>query len=335
VNDVAGSPLSTLREHRSYARGYPITASPAVKIRSYYGLFLNTMQTWCNRTGRAGKGGIVAFDFVKRDPMRDRDAALRNIQRLRRSLETLTTNAAGLSLLSTSMATKFLRRSSRLAAPFPDAYLAGDLLALDDDSKTMLSAYAQDLMQLEQSATTSSLPLAKVTAPGFGIVASSIQAVAHASIMFLHEGRALWQELLRGLPSYGSHYGEILNPDAGDDEIADDLFVPLMLVPDWPARFRFERKADGDARLTDASRLRSPMTKSAVSNPVNAPAQLGKRRGFPTQPLANENRGSELRLHESSGHDSQANMGERTARTTGQDEDKILESIRLALGAPE
>lgn len=240
-------------------------------------------------------------------------AALRVLQERRRSAEAKSVTAAGLLLLSTSMAAKFLRRTERTSAAFPDAYLAGDALAIDLESKNALSAYADELSHLEESASVSSLPFAKVTAPGFGILASSVQAVADASITFLNEGRALWQALLRGEPTFALHYRDVLDANASDEDIAYDLYVPLMLVPDWAAR-------------SSTSRHR---TLPSDSETVAGASKNNEERDQPAsfvgaQPAPEHGAGPALQPGNN-----------KSPNATDQGEDKILESIRAALTSAE
>jgi hypothetical protein len=162
--------------------------------------------------------------------------SLQDIRQRTRLLQKDTPDSVGVALLSTSLAAKFLRRTKQTSYLFPQQYLAGDSIAIDDESTSMLAAYARELLQLELTALAASLPLVKLTAPGFGILANSVQVVAHGSQLFLREGRTLWQALLRGLPAFAQAYREIINADASGEEIAYELFVPLILVPDWVER---------------------------------------------------------------------------------------------------
>jgi hypothetical protein len=181
---------------------------------------------------------VVAFEKSGGHVKFDHDWALRDIRARRRLLEVQTIKAASEALLSTSMATKFLRRTSRTARPFPDSYLAADTIAVDLAAKSMLVAYARELLQLELRAVGSPLPLTRMIAPGFGILANSVEAVAQGSAIFLQEGRELWQVMLRGLPAFSQTYREKMNPDASEEDIASELFVPIVLIPDWPTRFK-------------------------------------------------------------------------------------------------
>jgi hypothetical protein len=173
----------------------------------------------------ADSGGHVQFDH---------DWALRDIRARRRLLEVQTIKTTSEALLSTSMATKFLRRTSRTARPFPDSYLAGDAVAVDPAAKSTLVAYARELLQLELRAVGSPLPLTRMVGPGFGYLANSVEAVAQGSAIFLQEGHELWRVMLRGLPAFSQTYHEKMNPDASEEDIENELFVPIVLVRDWP-----------------------------------------------------------------------------------------------------
>jgi hypothetical protein len=159
-----------------------------------------------------------------------------DIQRRCELLERQSIKASSVALVATSMAAKFLRNTGRTTQRFPEKYLAAEAIALDQASRRGLAAYAQELLQLELTADASALSLTKQIAPGFGILADSIEAVAQGSVAFLREGRRLWKLLLRGLPGFSESYRGIINPDAGDGDIVDELFVPIIFVPDWLAR---------------------------------------------------------------------------------------------------
>jgi hypothetical protein len=247
----------------------------------------------------------VEFEFGRPEPGDGRASALRVLQELRRSVEAKPANAAAQLLLSTSIAAKFLRRTQRTSAAFPDPYLAGDALAIGNETKTMLSAYAEELWRLQDSAAVSSLPFATVAAPGFGVLASSVQAVAHASIMFLHEGRELWRSLLRGEPNFAYYYRKILDDHAIDEDIARDLFVPLMLVPDWPARSGAEDRRRGPRHFANVA---AEMKNEGSRSPPAAEPSPKHPTGPDLQPARTANR-----------------------RPAEQSEDKILQSIRAAL----
>jgi hypothetical protein len=200
-------------------------------------------------------GGHVEFDH---------DRALQDIRRRRQLLEVQTIKAASEALLSTSMATKFLRGTSRTAQPFPDSYLAANTIAIDLAAKSMLVAYARELLQLELRAVSSPLPLTRMIAPGFGILANSVEAVAQGSAIFLQEGRELWQVMLRGLPAFSQTYREKMNPDASEEDIASELFVPIVLVPDWPTRFK-ELRHERPLREGCSEQDRSPKESNTLS----------------------------------------------------------------------
>jgi hypothetical protein len=200
-------------------------------------------------------GGHVEFDH---------DRALQDIRRRRQVLEVQTIKAASEALLSTSMATKFLRGTSRTAQPFPDSYLAANTIAIDLAAKSMLVAYAGELLQLELRAVGSLLPLTRMIAPGFGILANSVEAVAQGSAMFLQEGRELWQVMLRGLPAFSQTYREKINLDESEEDIASELFVPIVLIPDWPTRFK-ELRHERPLREGCSEHGRSPKESNTLS----------------------------------------------------------------------
>src|SRR5262245_58121425 len=203
---------------------------------------------------------------------------------------------------------------------FPEEYLAGEVLAVDMASKRALFDYAEELMQLERNAAVSALPFAGLTAPGFGVLASSVQAVGQASIQFLHEGSALWQELLRGLPAYDFHYRDNLDADAADADIRQDLFVPLMLVPEWSANPATAPSSQAGQRTSlpeSEGPTRSRTLSSTATEPLSRPPQAALR-----EPEAKQGQPS---------HGS-PRLGAAASR---EDDARVLESIRAALTASD
>jgi hypothetical protein len=265
----------------------------------------------------------VAFEFSELDSTDQYEAALRDLRSLRRLVHAKNVHEAGLLLLSTSLAAKFLRRSQRIPLEFPEAYLAGDVLAVDMASKRMLSDYAEELIQLERNAAVSSLPFAGLTAPGFGVLARSVEAVGQASIQFLHEGRALWQELLRGLPAFEFHYRDILDADATDADIKQDLFIPLMLVPEWPTKSAAEA-AGHDRQRTSLPESQAPEPPRRSRVPLSTATEPPSR--APT-----------VAVRDVESTQSQLSHGSprRGVATSRENDERVLESIRAALTASD
>ena len=262
----------------------------------------------------------MAFDFSEPDSGDQHEAALRDLRSLRRLVHAKNVHEAGLLLLSTSLAAKFLRRSRRIAIDFPEEYLAGEVLAVDMPSKRMLFDYADELMQLERNAAVSALPFAGLTAPGFGVLARSVQAVGQASIQFLHEGSALWQELLRGLPAFDFHYRDNLDADAADADIRQDLFVPLMLVPEWSAKPAAAPNSQNGQRTSlpeSEGQRRSRAPSSTATEPLSQPSAAALR-----EPEAKQDQPSN-------------GSPRRGAVASREDDARVLESIRAALSASD
>jgi hypothetical protein len=267
------------------------------------------------------------------------------IQRCRERLEVQNIKSISVALLSTSAAVKFLRRTTRTTQSFPDGYLAADTVAVDHASKTMLASYASELLHLELAAAASPLPLARLIAAGFGILANSIEAVAQGSMISLQEGRQLWNVLLRGLPAFSQTYREIMNPDASDEDIACDLFVPIILVPHWPLRsnslqrehsVQDDRSGSGALGNESATPTCQQERKSIEDNLLNKPGQATLRSGFRANPLS-------TRVH--SGTDTQEALSASTpvaqdhpltsTAKCNQSEDQVLNNIRSALISSE
>ena len=265
----------------------------------------------------------MAFDFSEPDLGDQHEAALRDLRNLRRLVHAKSVHEAGLLLLSTSLAAKFLRRSRRIPMDFPEEYLAGEVLAVDMASKRMLFDYAEELMQLERNAAVSSLPFAGLTAPGFGVLSRSVQAVGQASIQFLHEGSALWQELLRGLPAFDFHYRDNLDADAADADIRQDLFVPLMLVPEWSKK--------PAAALNSQDRQRTSLPESPAPE---APRPTRAHSSTTTEPPA---RPPTVPLRDAEATQSQPSQDSprRSVASSRENDARVLESIRAALTASD
>jgi hypothetical protein len=194
--------------------------------------------------------------FIKRKVQQRATAtALRELQDQRRFLDEATPAEASVVLVSTALAAKFLRATPRTSLPFPEPYLQGVAVASEGEQRGQLSDYAVELMALHEAAAASSSPANELMATGMAVLINSVRAVAHGPTT-LAEGRKLWRELMRGLPGYAETYRKLLGW-APDEALEQDLFVPAMLVPEWPAVHALNAlNAAGDAvRRASSPRL--------------------------------------------------------------------------------
>jgi hypothetical protein len=249
------------------------------------------------------------------------------------------TRAASMMLLSTSIAAKFLRQTKQTTYPFPETYLLTSRFPLDLESRGMLRVYARELLELEMRAFDSSLRVAKMTASGFGTLASSIEVVAYGSAIFLREGRQLWQAIMRGLPGYGLIYREMMNPGARDEDIALDLFVPTVLVPSWKNGSELScgevNVPSQNEDVTPASGFGSQQTRSKPPGRIlnklhpknwNWGGATSSSRSLITAPLPNSGRGEPAVVDV---------PGPRQVSPGSKTEGQILSEIRAALNSSD
>src|SRR5215467_5954948 len=152
-------------------------------------------------------------------------AVLGEMQAWRDSLGSAPRAEVAAVLVATAFAAKQLKPVKLASMPFPEALLHGRTVAGYAEARTALALYVDQVNQLRDVARSSPDRLDRLTAPGLEILALSIHAVSESRQLFL-QGQCLWRELLRGVTEYPAVYRALLNPRAGAEQIADDLFLP-------------------------------------------------------------------------------------------------------------
>jgi hypothetical protein len=156
--------------------------------------------------------------------------ALRNMQCWRDSLAAASRTEVSAALVATAFAARQLKAMEIAAQGFPENLLHGRVAAPSSETLVRLAAYVEQVNRLRFTAERSADRLTRLSAPGLEILVLSIQAVTQAR-QLLAEGQGLWRELVRGVADYPAVYRQLLDPAAGADEIADDLFLPAALAP--------------------------------------------------------------------------------------------------------
>jgi hypothetical protein len=154
---------------------------------------------------------------------------LKDMQAWRDTFASAATTEVSAALAATAYAAKQLKHMRLAGQPFPDALLHGRCKADDAEAMARLAHYLDQVNRLRHMAEHSENPLNRLAAPGLEILALSLHAVSRGRRM-LHEGQALWRELMRGVAEYPTVYRTLVNPAATAGEIADDLFLPGALI---------------------------------------------------------------------------------------------------------
>jgi hypothetical protein len=157
-------------------------------------------------------------------------AVLKEMQAWRDSLASGSRSEVSAALVSTAFAAKQLKTMQLASQAFPESLLHGRTMASSTEAFAGITAYLGHVNRLRLAAEQSVNRLHRLAAPGLEILVLSIEAVVHRRQLF-GEGQGLWRELVRGIADYPAVYRQLLEPKAGAEEIADDLFLPAALVP--------------------------------------------------------------------------------------------------------
>jgi hypothetical protein len=181
---------------------------------------MQAARLWPRATGVVQEQGPLQFSDVE---------ALREMQAWRDCLKSAERSEVAAALAATAFAAKQLKALKLAWHPFPEKFLHGRTVVGCPEVRAGLALYVDELKRLHATARHSPDVLNRLAAPGLEILALSIQAVSQNRQLFV-EGQNLWRELIRGVIEYPSVYRALIDPHAGAEEIADDLFLPAALI---------------------------------------------------------------------------------------------------------